>query len=382
MTRNGVDLLVVGGGVFGLWTAKRAVEAGLSVALVERQGIGAGASGGLLGALTAHAPDRWNAKKQFQFDALLELSDLVAALEAETGLNAGYARVGRLTPVRNAEYRRQLEARANEAVVNWRAAETGLVYAPRADGAFNGWLSADAAPEGYLLDALAARIDPRAYLAALAAWLRQRASVIEGVAWRGWENGARLSDGRRLDAGAVTLAGGVEGLGEIERLTGSDVGGASGGRAALLRPPPGRVAGGEPLLYDGGVYVVAHGPDRVAVGGIGAEGQGEGQDNGDGEGVGEGLSLDDALARAEALCPALAGAELGEVWSGWRPRPWRRDPMLGRLPGAAPLWAINGGYKIGFGVAHRLARALVDHIIGASEPLAIPEAFDLKSHLA
>ncbi|PZR70212.1 MAG: D-amino-acid oxidase, partial [Stutzerimonas stutzeri] len=64
-----VDLIVVGGGVMGLWTALFAARQGLSVHLAERRTIGAGASGGVLGALMPHLPDRWNAKKAFQFAA-------------------------------------------------------------------------------------------------------------------------------------------------------------------------------------------------------------------------------------------------------------------------------------------------------------------------
>jgi NADPH-dependent 2,4-dienoyl-CoA reductase/sulfur reductase-like enzyme len=44
------DLVVVGAGVAGLWLALKAARAGLSVTLVERDRIGAGASGGFLGA--------------------------------------------------------------------------------------------------------------------------------------------------------------------------------------------------------------------------------------------------------------------------------------------------------------------------------------------
>jgi len=49
------DLLIVGGGVQGLWIARSAILAGMSVALVEANVCGTGASGGLLGALMPHA---------------------------------------------------------------------------------------------------------------------------------------------------------------------------------------------------------------------------------------------------------------------------------------------------------------------------------------
>jgi glycine oxidase len=69
------DLLIAGAGVAGLWLALKAVRAGLSVTLVERGNPGGGASGGFLGALMPHSPERWNGKKDFQFRALVDLED-------------------------------------------------------------------------------------------------------------------------------------------------------------------------------------------------------------------------------------------------------------------------------------------------------------------
>ena len=54
------DLLIAGAGVAGLWLAVKAARAGLSVTLVERGNPGGGASGGFLGALMPHSPERWN----------------------------------------------------------------------------------------------------------------------------------------------------------------------------------------------------------------------------------------------------------------------------------------------------------------------------------
>ncbi len=67
----------------GLWAAFEAGKAGLKTVLIDVQGVGAGASGGLLGALMPHMPDRWSVKKQFQFDALVSLEARIAELEAQ-----------------------------------------------------------------------------------------------------------------------------------------------------------------------------------------------------------------------------------------------------------------------------------------------------------
>ncbi|TMV84153.1 FAD-dependent oxidoreductase, partial [Thioclava sp. BHET1] len=66
-----VDVTVMGGGVFGLAVAWACLGHGARVRLIERRAIGAGASGGQVGALAPHVPENWNDKKAFQLDSLL-----------------------------------------------------------------------------------------------------------------------------------------------------------------------------------------------------------------------------------------------------------------------------------------------------------------------
>ncbi|MDP3862793.1 MAG: FAD-dependent oxidoreductase, partial [Phaeovulum sp.] len=61
------DVTVRGGGVFGLSVAWECARRGAKVRLIERARIGAGSSGGVVGALAPHVPEQWNPKKQFQF---------------------------------------------------------------------------------------------------------------------------------------------------------------------------------------------------------------------------------------------------------------------------------------------------------------------------
>ncbi|MGO7515517.1 FAD-dependent oxidoreductase, partial [Rhizobium ruizarguesonis] len=82
--------------MMGLWAAVHAERRGIRTLIADDGRLGEGASGGLLGALMPHMPDRWSEKKQFQFDALVSLEAEITALEAETGLSAGYNRSGRL----------------------------------------------------------------------------------------------------------------------------------------------------------------------------------------------------------------------------------------------------------------------------------------------
>eukprot|EP01035_Chromulina_nebulosa_P069165 gene69165-94793_t len=115
---DSADILVVGGGIMGLWGAVKAAQAGLSVILIERDRTGCGASGGLMGAMFPWMPDRWDEKKQFQYEALTSLPAELAVLEAATGLSAGFRRSGRIIPLprphlRTIALRHEADARAH-----------------------------------------------------------------------------------------------------------------------------------------------------------------------------------------------------------------------------------------------------------------------------
>ncbi len=79
----------------------------------------------------------------------------------------------------------------------------------------------------------------------------------------------------------------------------------------------------------------------------------------------------DVLVRAQALCPALEGAEVLERWAGLRPRPDGRRPVLGPVPGAPGLIAALGGWRIGLGLAPAAGRAAA--AFAAGEAPALPE---------
>ncbi len=382
-----VGVLVVGAGVFGLWAATRAAEAGLSTLVVDKRGVGAGASGGQLGVLSAHAPDRWNAKKAFQLRALVALEAEIARLEAETGRSTGYGRVGRLAPVRKAAFLAQLGARTEGAERWWRDGERRFAYAFAPPDAWpdgrDAWLARSAAPLGCVVDALAARLRPSAYMAALAARLRASGvEILEGWAYAGWRDGsARLErDGAaalRVGAGAVALAAGYEAFAHLKAATGRDLGLGVKGQSLTLRPAPGRAPPRDaPALYDDGVYVVAQDDGALAVG---ATSETEWSEPATPDPAKAGF-----LEKARALSPALEGAEIATWWAGVRPKCRLRDPMIGRVEAAdgAPLWAMTGGFKIGLGVAHACADALLARIRGDGAPPALPESFEPAAHLA
>ena len=140
------------------------------------------------------------------------------------------------------------------------------------------------------------------------------------------------------------------------------------GQAALLDVA---AADDAPMLYSDGVYVVAHGAGRVAVGSTSEDRYSDPHTTDD--------KLDALLARARRLCPALRGAPVIERWAGVRPRAPGRDPLLGPVPESGRIFAALGGFKIGFGIAPKVGEALAALLDG--EDPGLPPSFCYAQHL-
>lgn len=372
------DLVVIGGGVAGLWSALKALRGGLSVILVEKTGLGAGASGGFMGALMPHMPERWDGKKQFQFEALCALENEAARLEEETGRPVYYRRVGRLTPLFSARQRTQAEARIEAAKPVW---HERFAYSLPALEAHAGWLTPDEAPFGAVYDDLSARVSPAHLIGALGAALSvdPRFRMVEGEAAIIYPEtrSLRLADATKICFGNLVIAAGLGAFQLIESLTVSPAGTLGNpvkGQAALFEvdslPSP---ADELPVIFDAGTYVIAHGDGTLAVG---ATSETEFADP-----VSTDEKLDAVIEKARRFSPAMANARLIERWANLRPRPAGRDPMLGEIPDCPNVFAVAGGYKITFGIAHHMADAVLASMTGGNGP-AIPPTFLPETHIA
>jgi glycine oxidase len=89
--------------------------------------------------------------------------------------------------------------------------------------------------------------------------------------------------------------------------------------------------------------------------------------------------LDRLIERARDLSPSLTDAPVIERWAGLRPKAIDRDPMVGAHPDAPQILALTGGFKVSFGIAHRLADAVLAQLSG--QPTDLPSSFSLKHHL-
>ncbi|MCZ4428298.1 FAD-binding oxidoreductase [Agrobacterium sp. SOY23] len=373
-----VPLLIVGGGIMGLWAAVKAERLGIDTLLVEADRLGGGASGGLLGALMPHMPDRWSDKKQFQFDALIALEEEIERLEAETGLSAGYRRCGRIIPLPRPHLRTIAERHERDAEENWRSGERRFHWHVGDRPSVAGWVEDAAGEAGFVFDTLAARVSPRAMIALLSAFLHKarHVQVAEGcrvVSLDADAGRAVLSSGDEISFGHVVVANGHTSFPLIRDALGLEAGVVLGqavkGQAALLDAA---VDPAMPVVFLNGLYIVPHEDGTVAIGSTSEDCFSDPFDTDE--------KLEKLLADACTIVPSLGNAPVLERWAGLRPKAVGRDPMVGAITGHPKLVALSGGFKVSFGLAHFLADAALQAVCG-KEP-AVPSSFRVQEHVS
>lgn len=363
---NDADVVIVGAGIFGLSCAWSCLRSGLRVIVVERDTPGSGASGGVVGAMSPHVPERWDPLKQFQLEALISAGPHWAGVEKISGRRTGFGRVGRLIPIADAAALGRARERAGVAAARWKDAASWRVR--EADG-FANWLDPGAAPSGVIHETLSARIRPREAVAALAAAVEALGGDIRpGWAVDGFSPGAVEGPTGRLRAEKTVLAAGLDAFALLAPYLGPGAGSGVKGQAMLLRAS---VPGRPPTIFADGTYIVAHDDGTIAVGST-SENQWQ-------DATATDAKLDAVRDRAERICPAIRGAPEIRRWAGVRPKARRRDPMLGPVPGCDGLFVATGGFKIGFGVAHALGDVIARMVQG--EAYELPETFTLDFHL-
>lgn len=339
------DVTIMGAGVFGLSLALTCLDRGARVQVIEAQSVGAGSSGGLVGALAPHVPENWNAKKAMQFEALRMAPGFWGRVCALSGTDPGYARLGRVQPV--AEDALPLaRARAEQARKLWQGFADWCVL-PAADMPGLPLV----APSGWVIhDTLSARLHPRRAGQALAGAVRAL--------------GGQVVIGHGAPAGKVIWATGYKGLEALSQSLGRKVGGGVKGQSLLLR----HAAPDAPQLFADGLHIVPHADGTVAIGST-SERQFDSPDSTDAQ-------CDALHARALGICPALQGAPIVERWAGVRPRAKSRAPLMGAWPGRADHYIFNGGFKIGFAMAPALAQIMADLVLDDRDRIPVEFGFD------
>ncbi|MDE2790672.1 MAG: FAD-dependent oxidoreductase [Paracoccaceae bacterium] len=355
------DVAVVGGGVFGLACGLACVRGGLATAVFESHRIGSGASGGPLGAMTPFSPVPWSPRKQFQFEALVTAERYWAEVDAVSGIDSGYGRVGRWVPLAD----RQAFERAQAHV-----AEVGRFWGSTFDLTLRSKASPRIAPGsarfGVMHDTLSSRIRPADACRSLARTARfAGVDVFEGHRVTGIERGAISTeprpDGVRADT--IILAAGADSFRWLSPEVASEglTGGGVKGQAALVDCNLGMT----PVIQSGGLFIVSHSDATVGVGST-REVDWSNPTETDGQ-------LDSVIDAAAAICPELIGAPVVRRWAGLRPRADGANPLLGLVPNRPGLLVATGGYGIGFGIAHVAGDIVAAHILGRT--VSLPDGF-------
>ncbi len=342
------DVTVRGAGIFGLSVAWACLRRGARVKVIDPNGVAAGASGGIVGALAPHTPDNWYDKKEFQRDSLLMAESYWADVAQVSGHDPGYGRVGRLQPIMNERGLKLAHDRVEGAKTHWLGqAEWQVVKASD----LGHW--APYSPMGLIArDTLSARIHPRRATHALAAAIQEKGGVFS-------------TEGE--PEGVEVWATGLAGLEQLTHELGKEIGVGTKGQAALLaynNPTA-------PQIYASDVYIVPHNDGTVAVGSTNEKTYDRPTETDE--------KLDELLERVFGVLPQLKTAKILSRWAGVRPRAIGRRPLLGAHPTREKTYIANGSFKIGFGVAPKMGDAMADLILDGQN--TIPTDFRVESIL-
>ncbi|MGI9540231.1 MAG: glycine oxidase ThiO [Miltoncostaeaceae bacterium] len=349
----GRDILVVGGGPWGLAIAWRAARRGATVGLIDDGGLPAAhAAAGMLGPWS-EALAHEEADFVLHRAALDAWPAFVDDLAADGGVPVLYERCGTLfvaaRPDEPAEVRRRADLLAGLGeVARWstgstlRASEGAL--GPRVAG------GVELADE--------AQVDPRRVLKALRSCAAQRG--VERIQGRaiglhdegGTIRGVALDDGRVLRSGRVVLAAGWA-AGLVDHAVPLR---PVRGQTLHLRWAEGEIRPLERVVRTPSVYVVPRSDHRIVVGATAEEGR-------DLTARSDGVHrlLDDAFE----VLPALRESVFDEVAVGVRPATPDGRPAVGPGHRDGLVWAV-GGYRHGMLLTPWAADAALDQIAGSA----------------
>lgn len=341
------EVTVLGAGIFGLSIAWTCQQRGARVRVIDPGGPGAGSSGGIVGALAPHVPENWNDKKAFQLDSLLMAEAFWQEVEDASGLSVGYARTGRVQPILDARGLTLAQDRTAGADTLWQGQAIWTVTDKPP-----GPITPPSPTGSYIFDTLSARLHPRRACQSLAAALRARGGEV-------------IAQGQAQ--GQVIHATGAAGLIELSKTLPRTIGNGVKGQAALLEFD----AKDAPQLFVDGLHIVPHADGTTAIGST-SEREYDAPNSTDHQ-------LDLLIEKARTALPELRYAKVTERWAGLRPRSRSRAPMLGAHPHYQGAFIANGGFKIGFGMAPKVAQVMADLVLDGRDH--IPEGFKPNASL-
>jgi glycine oxidase len=262
-----------------------------------------------------------------------------------SGFNSGYARLGRLQPIDDEKAlllaRNRLESSKElwRGLAKWRIIES------------SGPWSLTSRTGKWVFDTLSARINPTDACFSLARAIQKKGGVFE-------PHLKKYSNIRTV------WATGVHDLERISKFTNVKFRTAVKGQAALFNLN--RVD--YPQVYANSIHFVPHSNGTFAVGST-SENEFSSSNTTDEQ-------LERLIENSMSIIPELRRLEPIKRWADVRPRSESRAPIVGKHPMIEGDYIVNGGFKIGLGMAPELARVLISLIFDGIDQ--VPEAFKPK----
>ena len=336
------EVAVIGGGVVGLFVARRLAMRGVKVTLFEAGSLGSGASGAAVGVLKAPAPAR-TAFGALSREGAEAYASLAPELFEETGIDTGYRPCGCIHLSRELprDPQRVLES------WSWTGVKASWCERERIEELVPGYGGEQSI--GLELDR-EALIDPPALLAALEASCRARGVEIIQETGR---LELREKDGRALlpQSWASRMA--------EDTVRGQAI--------ELEHPPPSCVVHFCLAGSDTAYYLVPKPGGRIWLGSTVEE-----------VGYDDSLTahgLAELLVAGRSVLPGLGEEAVRRQWAGLRPKALRLGgPFIGRWPGVGNLWVAAGNYRTGILQGPATARILCEAM---EEGVEIDESFSL-----
>ena len=314
----------------GLTLAWHCLNLGASVRVIDPNGIANGASGGIVGALAPHVPEKWNTKKQFQLESLLYSQEFWKSVDSVSGLKSGYRRTGRLQPLMDESSLALAQKRKESADNLWKNFATWEIIDNSKDWELM-------SPTGlWVFDTLSAIIQPRLACLSLAQALKNKGCKF-------------LLEGK--NQGKVIWATGVHDLSRISRKLDNNFGSGVKGQAALFKLKKPNSA----QLFAETLHFIPHFDGTLAVGSTSErsfEHEGTNDDN-----------LRTLILKASNILPELRGKDPIFTWANVRPRSRSRAPVLGKHPLFPSEFIMNGGFKIGLGMAPQMGKVFSEFLL-------------------
>lgn len=352
-------VVVIGGGVIGLMTARELAQAGCEVVVLERGAFGHEASWAGGGIISPLYPWRYSVPvTQLAVEAQEAYPSLVVELLAETDIDAELEACGLL--MLDAEDARDARLWADR---HGRVLEPldALALRQRFAGLAPAWR------EGLWMPTLANIRNPRLLKALLASLrqsgviLREQCGVSAGVRVNGALQSVLTEKGEHIEADAFVLCAGAWSAGLLAGLSDDEVVlpvRPVRGQMILYRLAPGQLPC---MVMAEGRYVIPRRDGHVLCGSTLEESGFDKRTT-----VAARQELEKAAGR---LWPMLARHEPVAHWAGLRPGSPNGIPFIGPVPGTARLWVNAGHHRNGLVLAPASARLLADQLLG--RPVAL-----------